>query len=409
MIYLEEPRREIPVVRDTDVIVLGGGIAGAAAALAAVREGAGVILIEKESALGGLATLGKILIYLPLCDGMGRQVMGGLAEELLHLSMEDTIPGSQSLGFKAIPACWLKEGTIDERRNQRFKGSFNPASFQIGLENLLQKEGVEIWYDTRFSRSQRSGGELSHIIVENKSGRMALTSKSFVDASGDGDLCFSAGEGTAEWNHNVLSLWHYILEEGLPKLQSFSKKYKFTEDGACCEKPHFSGCRGKDVTRQIFESRRLIKQNLDERRKMKPGESVQLFSLPSIPSFRATRRLNNKFMLKESHKHGYFDDTIGLTCDWRRSGPVYPLPLRALQGDVNRNLFSAGRCISAHTDVWDVTRVIPACAVTGEAAGTAAAQKARHYNGQGNELDIDRLRESLISRGVLLDRELCVL
>ncbi|MBT6144972.1 MAG: FAD-dependent oxidoreductase, partial [Gemmatimonadetes bacterium] len=82
-----EAERTLPVTAEADVIVAGGGIAGVAAAIAAARNGASVCLLEKSYGLGGLATLGNVTVYLPICDGMGRQVMGGLAEELLHLSV----------------------------------------------------------------------------------------------------------------------------------------------------------------------------------------------------------------------------------------------------------------------------------------------------------------------------------
>ena len=83
-----EPERNIPIEAEYDVCVLGGGVAGAAAALAAAREGTKTCLIEKEYALGGLATLGLIVIYLPLCDGNGRQVISGIGEEFFARVVE---------------------------------------------------------------------------------------------------------------------------------------------------------------------------------------------------------------------------------------------------------------------------------------------------------------------------------
>ena len=82
---LREAARSVPVVGAFDVAVVGGGVAGVAASVAAARNGVTVCLIEKACAVGGLATLGLVTVYLPLCDGKGRQVMGGLAEELLKL------------------------------------------------------------------------------------------------------------------------------------------------------------------------------------------------------------------------------------------------------------------------------------------------------------------------------------
>ena len=81
--YIREPQRQIPVSGNYDVAVVGGGVAGIAAALSSARAGAKTVLLERQFALGGLATLGLVTIYLPLCDGCGHQVSFGIAEELL--------------------------------------------------------------------------------------------------------------------------------------------------------------------------------------------------------------------------------------------------------------------------------------------------------------------------------------
>ena len=118
-----------------------------------------------------------------------------------------------------------------------------------------------------------------------------------------------------------------------------------------------------------------------------------------------TRRLVGRFTLAEEHVHQWFDDTMGLTGDWRRRGPVYAIPFSCLRGVRTSNLLVAGRCISVDNTVWDVLRVIPPCVVTGEAAGTAAALAAVHTDGDVNALDFDVLRGRLLAQGVLLDRE----
>ena len=112
--YVIEPQRRLAIRDRYDVIVVGGGIAGVAAAVAAAREGAKTCLIEKEYALGGLATLGNIIIYLPLCDGMGHKVSGGLAEALLKLSVCDGSQDSTS-GGRDIPDCWKHPAPPEQR------------------------------------------------------------------------------------------------------------------------------------------------------------------------------------------------------------------------------------------------------------------------------------------------------
>ena len=137
--YLE-PARELPVHGRSDVIVAGGGIAGIAAALSARRAGAErVLLIEREFTLGGLATLGLITIYLPLCDGRGHQVSFGISEELLRLSV--------SHGAEVpIPDAWQPGGDAEQRRKSRFRCQFNAGLFAASAEQLLQSEGIGILF-----------------------------------------------------------------------------------------------------------------------------------------------------------------------------------------------------------------------------------------------------------------------
>ena len=106
--YIQENTKEIPVKYQPDVAVAGGGIAGIAAALAAARNGADVLLIEKQCMVGGLATSGLIAGYLPLCDGYGHQVSYGIAEELLRLSIRY---GAQS----EVPLAWLEKKGRDRK------------------------------------------------------------------------------------------------------------------------------------------------------------------------------------------------------------------------------------------------------------------------------------------------------
>ena len=118
---------------------------------------------------------------------------------------------------------------------------------------------------------------------------------------------------------------------------------------------------------------------------------------------RMTRRLSGAYELDESEAFVDFEDSIGMTGDWRKPGPVFALPWRTLVGTRNDNLAAAGRCISVTTDMWDITRVIPTAAVTGQAAGLGAALAAR----QGialNELSASRLQDALRQNGVIIEK-----
>ena len=89
--------------------------------------------------------------------------------------------------------------------------------------------------------------------------------------------------------------------------------------------------------------------------------------------------------------------SIGMISDWRKAGPVYEIPFSTLYGNNIKNLITCGRSISVTEDMWDISRVIPACAVTGQAAGTAAAM-----SDDFSQINIAKLQEQLIMSGVIL-------
>jgi hypothetical protein len=116
--------------------------------------------------------------------------------------------------------------------------------------------------------------------------------------------------------------------------------------------------------------------------------------ISSIPQVRMTRRIVGEYTLRDTEIRKYFDNSVGTFSDWRKKGPVYELPFTALYSAQVKNLLVAGRCISVTDDMWDITRVIPVCAVSGEAAGAAAAM-CRDIS----KLDISKLQASLVEKG----------
>ena len=222
---IQEPSREIAVSGKFDVIVIGGGIAGVAAAVAAARNSVRVCLIERYCGLGGLATLGNVTMWLPLCDGMGNQVIAGLGEELLKLSVADLKQDNPSAQFRGVPACWQPGGNRQERTQMRYQADFNPAAYMLAIEELVVKDGVKLLYDTRFCSVRREGMRVSHVIVENKGGRSALACGVIVDTTGDADVCVAAGESTLSLESNVPAGWFYTFRAGELKLHHLSNAY----------------------------------------------------------------------------------------------------------------------------------------------------------------------------------------
>jgi hypothetical protein len=403
-----EPQRNVPLDAVCDVVVAGGGIAGVAAAIAAAREGVSVILMEKQFGLGGLATLGHVVKYLPLCDGYGKQVMGGLAEELLQRSvMELKGKPLPSAGFVPVPDCWTHEKNLTERERQRFMTSFNPYAFQMEIETALEDAGVTLMYDTCVCQVLKDGEKISHVIVENKSGRLAIQAGAFVDASGDADLAYYAGCAVENYTANVLASWYYEIKDGKTCLVSFTNRYdRQHQISELAVGPFFSGTDHRDVTRQVVESRKLLRARLRQKQEENPGVTIHAFALPSIPDLRITRRLHNRFSLGEQHRHVWMDDSVGITGDWRKKGPIYPLPLSSIHSDTCANLFVTGRCMSSDKTVIDVTRAIGTCAVTGQAGGVAASFMVKNGITSRRELSVAKLQDLLRKQGALIHPDL---
>ena len=357
---ITQPSKEIPVIGKADVCVIGSGIAGISAAIAAARNGVKVTLVEKENCPGGLATLGIVYIYLPLCDGYGHKLIGGLAEELLKVSIK--------YGPGRISSIWQRNSMINKNTKKRYMTPFNPASFIISLEELILENNIEILYDTRFSDVVKEGNSIAALIVENKGGRSAILTRTVVDATGDADVCYIAGENTVSQDNNRMSSWFYSYD------RKNLKRYMLG-DPFWGELPKgsrtYSGDNYKDVTAFSIVGRKMILKKIIEKKKI--FKDIYPILIPTLPQFRMTRRLKGSYELSDKDQNKYFVDTVGMVGDWKKSGPVYCIPYRSLTAVKTANLIAAGRCISASGDGWDVTRAIGPCALTGEIAGTSAA------------------------------------
>lgn len=395
MEFMEEKAKSIPVYGEYDVVVAGGGIAGIAAALAAVRHGAKTLLIEKQFAFGGLATLGLVTIYLPLCDGCGRQVSFGIAEELLKLSIDHGYEGR-------YPKAWIDGGSNEEKCKNRYMVDFNAHMFAIRAEQQLISEGVEILYGTSVCAAAVNDKKVEALFIENKSGRSAVKVKSVVDATGDADIFAFAGAKTVNFGQgNILAAWYYSNDNG---------KYTLHPIG-CCDVPdkdkanrnspellasrRFTGLCGKELSEMVEMSHSNILKHFLRSGNLSPEH--MLATIATIPQVRMTRRPDGVFTLDDIDDHRYFDDSIGLISDWRKSGPIYEVPFRCLYGNDLKNVAAAGRCISNTDAMWDISRVIPCCAVTGQAAGTAAAMSDDFHS-----LSVAKLQGALEKDGVVL-------
>lgn len=395
MAFINETIRT-PIQKKCDVLVCGGGFAGIAAALSAARNGADVILLEREYMLGGLGTAGLIAIYLPLCDGMGNQVSYGIAEELLLLSAKHRDKEVESYHP------WLDNGSDEEKKSIRYMYTYNPQLFAILAEKLLIENGVKILYGTLACAVSKSNGKkIDAVVVENKSGRYGIEiNKSVVDCTGDADICKLAGEKTANFAQgNILAAWYYALEQGQYKMKQLGcsdipDKEK-TKEIPLLVKRRFTGLDGDEISEMMMLSHGCSYE--DFLKHLKNDKNYQITTLATIPQIRMTRRLEALYTMDDDEIRKDFEDSVGTFSDWRKRGPSYQLPFSVLHGKEVENLICAGRCISVTDAMWDITRVIPVCAVSGEAAGTAAAMTDNFMT-----LDVKLLQKKLKDAGVRL-------
>ena len=238
--------------------------------------------------------------------------------------------------------------------------------------------------------------------METPSGREAIGVKNVVDATGDADVCRLSGENTKTFKQgNIPASWYYSTVNGENKLTALGfsdipDSQKTKEQLKAAKKSlRFEGLDARELSKLTVYSHATL---LDDFLK-KGGDSKthSLSTIAAIPQVRMTRRLDGVYTQDDNEAHKEYADSVGLFSDWRKAGPVYELPFSTLYGKNVKNLITAGRCISVTDAMWDITRVIPVCAVSGEAAGTACA-----ICDDFSKISIDKLQNILKANKVVL-------
>ena len=336
-------------------------------------------------------------IYLPLCDGMGKQVSFGIAEELFRLSI--------SKGHEArYPANWLDSDDPAQRtdKDPRFQVQYNAQLFAILAEQLLLKEGVDVLYGTYAVAAHKNGDKIDAVMVENKSGRQAIAVGSVVDATGDCDIAKFADAPTALFQQgNILAARYYYAGAdgyhlkmiGASDIPDDQKGADYKDQNLAPKR--FTGLDGDELSEMMQFSHKATMEHFLKHREKDP--TVFPTTIATTPQIRMTRRIDGEYTLHDTEKHTYFEDSIGMVSDWRKRGPVYEVPFRTLYSAKVKNLITAGRCTSVTDSMWDIMRVIPCCTVTGQAAGTAAAM-----TDDFSTLNVTELQATLVRNGVVL-------
>lgn len=374
-----------------DCIVSGGGIAGVAAALSAAAAGCRTALVEKTAWWGGLATGGMIFIYLPLDDGMGHQISFGMAEKLYRAAIQ--------YGPGAIDENWSSPNPERDPAHHRWRTPFVPAAFILAMDELLEEAGVELYLDTAVIGVQHSDRVIRALEVFTNAGRGLLDAPVFVDATGDAAVARMAGGQTIQVG-NQLAFWGMqIAEDDVPNSLNgprLSEHLYGITRGVIDPAADRYALEERAASAFLLDSRRYLRRYYRERNL--PREKLYPVVLPTLPQFRCSAHIASGAGVREDTHNCSFPDSIGMAADWCNVGIVQEIPFSAMLPHELDNLIAAGRCIDAENYAWDLVRSIPAVAVSGEAAGCAAALCVKEKC-TARELDVRHLQQLVRRRG----------
>ena len=383
-----------------DVAVAGGGVAGVAAAVEAARSGKKVVLIEKATQLGGLATIGLINFFVPMCNGRGTQIIKGLADEFLRLSVK--------YGFDSIPADWQKGEPGQGNTAQRLVSRYSAPIFSLAMCELLYNLEVEILYDTVVTGAEVRDGHINGLSLFNKSGFIRCEAKVYIDATGDSDVAHFAGVPTVTGGN------FHTYQGFYATLESCRRAYESGDIGQLTSwftggsanlyggghpegMPLWDGTDGDQVSRYFVANQLEILEKL----KKTDRKTRDITLLPIMPQFRTTRHIDGDYTLQPEDAYRHFEDSVCAICDFDRRDFLFEVPYRTMIRTGFDNIIAAGRCVSGAGYAWDVVRVIPPAILTGQAAG-AAASLAINTGSSVTEIDISTLQKKLSQENVMI-------
>jgi 2-polyprenyl-6-methoxyphenol hydroxylase-like FAD-dependent oxidoreductase len=430
---IHEPARQTPIVADTDVLVVGGGPAGICAAIAAAREGARVVLIERYPHLGGLASGGEVIVLDDMADQQHKTV-AGLSDEIVSRleALGAAVYPPEEDQFTVSEAAWQRWGRWGLQDNYArtqpkmitYAVAFDPEALKLVALQLLDEAGVSVRLHSLFVDAIVEDGSVRGGIFETKSGRQAIRAGVVVDTSGDGDV-FAAAGAPFQVGSYIMTVVHRFanvdvdraiawersqpeqaeqLNKAIKAIYGGSWDYwwlRTTIDGVVwCNCPHLPNLNGLSVEDQSYveyEARKRIFRALDFARQNLPGfERARLVDTAPQLGVRQTRLLQGEYVLTRQDvlERRWFADRVAL-------GRDYYYPYRVMLPRGVDNLLVAGRCFSATGDAQKMSREIPPMFVLGQAAGVAAALAVKHH-AIPRELEVAEIQAVLRRQGALL-------
>jgi hypothetical protein len=444
---IKEAARETKVVREADVVVVGGGPGGIGAAVSAARNGADTVLIERYGYLGGMGTGGLVTIIPLLTDYTGKQQIIGLTQEWIdRLIARNAVdfPKKEHWGSmdKEIVRYYFQRSFFMTRLDRVSYAAIIDAEIsKYILNEMVEEAGIKVYCHAWGTEPVMEGNHCKGVIIESKSGRQAILGKIVIDSTGDGDLFPGAG---IEFEDNIppnfrianLALCFWIDGVDIKKANEFRKnnpqqfmelQRKAIESGGWGgyftsnlpeqesivwfhnRYPNKSQIDVEELTRVEFEGRKKMIKTYDFFKKNVPGfeKSFIVLSGPQLGT-RSSRRMLGEYNLtrKDLSDNQPFPDTIAIFPDLDRGQesldhPLMYIPFRSLQPKNVDNMLVACRAFSSDEHVQEWFNLIPHCIAFGEAAGTASAL-ALKAGVNVKKVDIKALQKQLAKQGVPL-------
>jgi len=437
---LHEPARDIPVYRRCEVLVVGGGPAGTAAAVAAARTGADVALLERYNHLGGLSTGGLVIWIDRMTDWQGELVIRGLAKELMDRLPPDAVAGPQRADWgstDAAKAAFWQQRTAAWHGIVTWSPTIDPERLKLLSQEIVIESGTKLVYHAWACLPIVEHGRVAGVSFESKEGRMAIRAEVVVDATGDGDLFARAGAAfdndieEADIHHCMNTSWLFagvdfkawiafktgeperhaaFMAKGRAECGLFDRPFvAWRDDLALFMGPRQTGYSALDVddlTAVEVRSHRAMAAHLDFYKAHAPGfqNAYLMLSAPQVGVRHARRLKGVDAVLRSRWSEGRpLRDEIGVTPAVSPKFPNISIPYGSLVPAQLDGLLAPGRHVSCDKNSHGFMREIPQCWITGQAAGTAAALAVRQRVAP-RAVDIASLQAALLDQGVFLRR-----